>query len=257
MKKIVSLLLVLVLSGCKSDMTYGVYIGSDEVNDIDEKNIVVIDAQNFSSDEIETIHQKADTVYSYLNVGSLEEFRDYYDDFKDITLSSYDNWDGEYWIDVSNSKWQSYVIDTLAKELLDKGCDGLFLDNFDIYYEYQSDEIYEGLYTILKGLNEYNCKIIINGGYEFINKLDDYSLLYGVNQESVLLSVDYDNNTSSMKDESEYAYILDYLNKCKENNLEVFTIEYAFNNNEVIDKVEKINEENGWHLYVAEDLSLK
>ena len=46
-------------------------------------------------------------VYTYLNVGSLEDFRDYYKEYEHLTIGAYENWDEEKWIDVSDKDWQS------------------------------------------------------------------------------------------------------------------------------------------------------
>ena len=37
----------------------------------------------------------------------------------------------EKWVDVSEPKWQSFILDDLAPSILDKGVDGLFIDNVD------------------------------------------------------------------------------------------------------------------------------
>jgi len=42
-------------------------------------------------------------VYGYLNVGALEKERPYYPIFKHLRLAPYDGWDGEYWVDVTDS----------------------------------------------------------------------------------------------------------------------------------------------------------
>ena len=39
---------------------------------------IVIDAQYFTKKDIELLHQNGITVYTYLNIGSVENFREYY-----------------------------------------------------------------------------------------------------------------------------------------------------------------------------------
>ena len=83
---------------------YGVFlnISEDNLYKLYNYDIVVIDAQNFSKKAINVLKSKGITVYSYLNIGSIENFRPYYNNFKNIILKNYENWEEEYWIDISN-----------------------------------------------------------------------------------------------------------------------------------------------------------
>ena len=55
---------------------------------------VVIDAQYFTKNEIAAVQAQGTAVYAYLNIGSVETFREGYDSLKQFTLSAYDNWPG-------------------------------------------------------------------------------------------------------------------------------------------------------------------
>lgn len=48
-----------------------------------------------------------------------------------------------------------------------KGIDVFFLDNADVYYQYHTPEIYQGLMTILHEIHTEHRPIIINGGDTF------------------------------------------------------------------------------------------
>ena len=75
---------------------YGVFLGADPEEDpdcLDEMTSykkIVLDAQCFSDEQIKSLQDSGHTVYSYINIGSLEEYRDYVDDYtkfaKDATL---------------------------------------------------------------------------------------------------------------------------------------------------------------------------
>ena len=94
--------------------------------------------------EIETLkNNNVKEIYSYLNIGSIEDFRSYYDEYSAFTLGEYENWDEEKWIDVSNKEWQEFIskrVDVLSQ----KGIDGFFIDNTDVFYVYPSDVIISG-----------------------------------------------------------------------------------------------------------------
>lgn len=81
---------------------------------------MVIDAQYFSAKDIRTLHKKGVKVYTYLNVGSIENFRDYYKKYEYLTIGTYENWEEEKWVDVSNKDWQKFM-GKLSKKLLKKG----------------------------------------------------------------------------------------------------------------------------------------
>ncbi len=60
------------------------------------------------------------------------------------------------------------ICDEIAGKLIEKGVDGFFVDNCDVYYYYKEESIYQGLVTMLKKLIQYEKKVIINGGDEFV-----------------------------------------------------------------------------------------
>jgi hypothetical protein len=115
---------------------YGVFCGLDpqKIETLYRYNLVIIDAMNFSVQNIADLHAHEVKVYSYLNIGSIETFRDYYNLFKDHTLKDYIGWDEEKWMDVSYRPWQIYVTQTLAPMLRAKWIDGFFVENSDVYY---------------------------------------------------------------------------------------------------------------------------
>lgn len=86
-KRIISVVIICLLfmsacdghySGKETDSgTYGVFIGTDtDLDRLGSFYTVVIDAQYYDADEINAFKDKGHKVYSYINVGSLEEFRD-------------------------------------------------------------------------------------------------------------------------------------------------------------------------------------
>ena len=69
----------------KFSKDYGVYLGvTENLEQFSDTQIVVVDAQYFSADEINSFVADGHKVYSYINVGSLENFRDYYSRFDDL-----------------------------------------------------------------------------------------------------------------------------------------------------------------------------
>ena len=149
---------------------YGVFLGiTDNLAQFGDYEIVVIDAQYFSGEEIERFRNEGHQIYTYLNIGSLEDFRDYYEEYKDISLGEYEHWEEEVWVDVSSRKWQDLILQELVPGLLEKQVDGFFVDNCDVYYEYPEQKILDGLGVIMQELVATGKEVIINSGDCFMD----------------------------------------------------------------------------------------
>lgn len=230
-------LIVFCLTGCRANLApqkeYGVFIGisTDDIFEIKGYETLVIDADFFSKETIERVHQNGNTkVYSYLNIGSIETFREGYDQFEAITLGAYENWPEERWVDVSRPEWQAYLADK-AQALADKGIDGFFLDNADVFYVYNQPEIYQGVLTILQDLRGLGLPIIINGGDVFVSaamdKGDLAGLIDGVNQETVFTSINFRNGTFGRQSAEDRIYLLGYISRCEAFGLRIYLLEYG------------------------------
>lgn len=244
---------------------YGVFIGADKetlntiLDDSGNYEIAVIEGQEFSSDEISGFKVGGRRIYSYINIGSIETFRPYYTDFENDILGKYENWPDEYWIDVSDKRWQDHISETIAEELYEKGIDGFFIDNCDVYYQYPTNEIYGGLINIMERLNEYDIEIIINGGNDFVTQLilDGKSgLIDGVNQEGVFSSIkDYDNDVFVKQDKDETEYFTQYLDMAKKAGLDVYLLEYTTDSG-IAKEVETYCGREGFRYYISCSLGL-
>ncbi|WP_408069875.1 endo alpha-1,4 polygalactosaminidase [Butyrivibrio sp. JL13D10] len=245
---------------------YGVYIGATaeqlhkKLDNDTTIGLAIIDVQNVSAEDVGMLKAHGRRIYSYLNVGSLEDFRDYYDKYSEYTLGEYENWPGEYWVDVSEKAWQDFIVDNVAAEIVLKGADGFFIDNTDVYYLYEHSWIYKGLVNILTRLRDkYNLPIIINGGDSFVTKLMDEGktdLIAGINQESVFSSIlDYEKCEFGENPALDRAYYEEYLGRAKKNGLLVFMIEYT-QDMRLVDKIKEFCQQNGYKCYVTDSLKL-
>ena len=152
---VLCLTIIGVLAGCsiQPSKDYGVFLNvRDDLDDLSDYRTVVIDAQFFTAKDIRDFKAKGHKVLSYINVGSMENDRTYYKDYLGLALGRYEHWENEVWRNVADRKWQSFILNTLAPSLRNKGIDGFFVDNCDVYYYYPTPEIMEGLSVIMKGL---------------------------------------------------------------------------------------------------------
>lgn len=259
-------LALLSLLGTFKDMNkkkdYGVFLGIEktEISKLNDYKTVVIEPSNFSKSDIEQVHKDGKFVYGYLNVGSIEKFRSYYKDFKSLSLGTYENWPDERWIDVTASDWQKFIVQELGKKYADKGIDGFFIDNTDVYYQYPREEIFQGLTSIMKGLRDYKLKIIINGGDPFVSRCIDENIAKdffdGINQECVFTSIDFDNKSYGIQARDETKRYKEYLSKVKKAGLEVYLLEYGAGPS-IQDIIDKYCKQNDFKYYNAESLELK
>lgn len=258
--------LLLLLIGCtpktKLIQKYGVFLGinGDEESKLEPYQIVVIEPSEFTTKQITKLKTSGKTVYGYLNIGALEEYRPYYDDFKDLALGTYEDWPNEKWINVASSTWQNFIVNELAKAYVDMGFDGFFLDNADVYYNFPTQDIFDGLKNILAGLKEYNITLIINGGDTFVSKCMEKdiatSLFDGVNQETVFTNINFENDTYGIQDDTETTYFKNYLSEVKKHGLKVFLLEYGANDS-LSKTIDAYCIKNGFTWYNAKSLELK
>lgn len=214
---------------------YGVFIGAEKEKLLSLSNydVLVIDAELLTAENIDVIHQNGNNeIYSYLNIGSVEDFRSYYEEFLPFTIGEYEDWDNEKWIDVSSEKWQTHIVEA-ADELVDKGVSGLFVDNTDVYYAFHEQKIYNALLDIFNAFTEKGVKVIVNGGdvfiSEVINNCSIPTCINAVNQETVFTSINFDDKSFGENNWENREYFIEYLNVCKQNGMDVFLIEYGAN----------------------------
>jgi len=255
-------LMCVACSASVNDRAYGVFLGvnPEDAERIAGYDIVVIDAQYFTQEEIAQMQQNGTRVYTYLNIGSIETFREGYDSIKDCILSPYDNWPDEYWVDVSRPEWQNFITSE-AKSLAEKGVDGFFLDNTDVYYLYPTDAIYEGLNAILQTLAQYDKPVLINGGDMFVTKTvldadEPNPVITGVNQECVFTNIDFDHGKLIRQDAESTTYYEEYLARCKSAGLDVYLTEYAKRGDRISDTIDSYCKDNGYQYYISPSINL-
>lgn len=245
----------------KKQKDYGVFLSLDssDVKKISEYKTVIIDAQYFSKKDIEYLKRKGCTVYSYINIGSIEVFRDYYEKYSGLSLGDYENWDEEKWMDVSSYAWQKFLV-SLSKKLSDKNIDGFFVDNCDVYYQYPTEEVFEGLTVILKNLMKHKKTVIINGGDTYVTKYQNRygslkDIMTGVNQECVFSKIDFEKKKFTVQEKCDRQYFQNYIEMCKDNELNVYIIEYT-KNRKLINKIKSYCEKKSFHYYISSSIEL-
>ena len=211
---------------------YVVLIGEDSeiIEKLSDIDLLVIDAEYFSQNDIARLRENGiREIYSYINIGSIESFRSYDTDFEKYTLGAYENWPEEKWIDVSAPEWQACTA-SRVDALVQKGVDGFFVDNTDVYYNYPQESIYDGILTILDYMDHTGRKIMLNGGDCFVKKYlttEKNVLIHGVNQENVFTAYDFSKDIYTKNDQSTREYYTEYLDLAMSHGCTAYTLEYA------------------------------
>ena len=241
---------------------YGVFLNADasSLERFKKYDLIVIDAQYFTKKDIESLHQNGTKVYTYLNIGSVENFREYYKTYEKFTIGKYEHWDEEKWVDVSVPAWQKFI-EQLSKKLFEKGVDGFFIDNCDVYYYAPRKSIFEGLTAILQNIMTLKKAVIINGGDTYVTEYRERygavdHIMTGVNQESVWSGIDFDKGTFNEQTRETREYYSKYLEACKADGMEVYLLEYT-TDEKLIQKIKKYCKEKNFHFYISNSLELQ
>lgn len=240
---------------------YGVFLNanSEDINKLKNYDVLVIDGQNFTKQQIKILDKNNGKVISYLNVGSIETFRSYYKNYQDLALKVYDGWEDERWVNVSSPKWEQFII-RKAKELKAKGIQGFFIDNCDVYYHYHNNQIFNGLVNILKQLKKIDSTVIINGGDCFVKEYykrdkDLSKIISGINQETVFSAIDFDHNKKLGKQSQENKkYYQNYIEKFG-NKINIYMLEYT-KDKRLTKDIENYANKHKFKVYIAKSANL-
>ena len=241
---------------------YGVFLNADasSLKQLKNYDLIVIDAQYFTKSDIELLHQNGTKVYTYLNIGSIENFREYYTTYEKLTIGRYEHWDEEKWVDVADPDWQKFM-EQLSQELFEKGVDGFFIDNCDVYYYAPRESIFEGLTAILQNIMTFDKAVIINGGDTYVTEYRERygaidHIMTGVNQESVWSAIDFDKGTFHEQTKETRDYYCNYLEACQADGMDVYLLEYT-TDKKLIQKIKKYCNEHDFHFYISNSLELE
>jgi uncharacterized protein (TIGR01370 family) len=93
-------------------------------------DLVVVDGQQASRAQVAVLRSRGRLVLGYLDVGTIEPGRPWFARARRYRLGFWPDW-GEWFADVSKPGYRRLVL-RVAKGMLAKGFDGLFLDNVDM-----------------------------------------------------------------------------------------------------------------------------
>ena len=114
-------------------------------------DLVVVDGESATGKEVSAIRRSSDgLVLAYLDVGTIEDYRGWYNAAKPYRLDYLGDW-GEWYANVNAAGFRSLILKRVAPRMLAKGFDGLFLDNTDMTETHPAQK--PGMRALVAGLS--------------------------------------------------------------------------------------------------------
>ncbi len=193
-------------------------------------DISIVESGHINSEDIGFQKYKK-KIFAYVSIGEVEKNRSYYQDIKkEWILGENRLWQSKL-VNLSNRDYQNFLIDHVIGSLIEDGYENFFFDTVDSYHllslngklknKYENDIV-----TFLKKLKtKYpNIKIILNRGFEIIDKVHPY--INGVLFESLFCGLD--NKTLAYRDipKNDREWLLAKVEKIQSYNLFVIALDY-------------------------------
>lgn len=244
-------------------MTYKVYLSTKIKAEKLAKGygIIVIEPDDYSSKEIKAIEAKGYTVLGYISVGTIEKERPWFNKYKKYALKRLKDWPNEYFADLTKKEWRNFLV-TKAKGIKNKGCDGWWADNIDVYEYYPSIGMFNGVCSALESIKKLGGYLMINGGSRFLKRAfaTDRSIPYinGYTQEEVFSRIiSYSGKGKFGKQtDNESKYYKSVIELAKKAKIQTFLLEYTRDEKvkESIRKYYSLKKCSGY--YIAKDVNL-
>ena len=189
----------------------------------------------------------------------MEDFRDYYDEYKDLKLGDYENWDEEIWVDVSDPRWQEFIAGKLVPELAGKGIDGFFVDNCDVYYNFPTVDIMNGITYMMLTMVDTGLEVIINGGDCYLDSYCEVGswdkVITGINQETVFSKILWDSDEFGTADPEDHKYFTDYIERYGNLGADIYLLEYT-TDKKLIKEIDDYCNSKGFKYYISDSIEL-
>ena len=221
--------------------------------------IIVIECDDYSDGEIKAIKKKGYTVLGYLSIGTIEKERSFYRRFKKYKKKRLADWPNEFYMDMCVKEWRDFLVNR-ARRLKERGCDGWWLDNLDVYEEYKSRKTFKACHKVLKRMKKLGGYVMVNGGSMwFDDAMDKKKKTYvdGVTQEEVFsLIKDYDGKGKFGKQTKEQGkWYRAYMRRLVKYGMGGFLLEYT-RDDKLKSKIKLFCKKYGMSCCISEDVDL-
>lgn len=209
------------------------YYGSGRLKALERYDLVVVDGgrnldntTDYEASDIAYLKSRGSIVLTYLSVGAAERWRWYWPLVEDSwKIMPVEHWPGEWYIDCREPGWQQLIVYEVVPELLEKGFDGLYLDNLDVAETFKGTA--EGVIQLVRMIRETHPDTILIGqnGLYVMEGICMY--LDGVSKEDVSSTYDWRTHRYMRVPVEESNRILEELDYWRGKGLTIFTLDYA------------------------------
>ncbi|MEE9364021.1 MAG: endo alpha-1,4 polygalactosaminidase [Cellulophaga sp.] len=186
--------------------------------------LVIIETQHYSALEIEIFKSNNETVLGYLSITEVHKSSFFYNEIKEYTIGENKNWGSSY-LDISNVTCREVLFKVISK-MIEKGVDGLFLDNLDNVSQWGNlKEKKEPLISFIKEIKDRNPSLYLmqNSGLFLNNELKKST--NSILVESLLTAYNFETRSYTFRDAALKKKLLKNLKKIT--NKSVYLVEYA------------------------------
>ncbi len=159
--------------------------------DIAGYDLIVVDGEEATRERVAALGAGGAIVLAYLSVGTIERGRSWFPRARRYRLERWDDW-GEWYADVNRPGFRRLIASRVAPAMLDKGFDGLFLDNTDMVATHRRHR--RGMRTLVERLSRLvdarGAYLFTQNGEEEIGPL--LAHFDGWNREDVTATYDFD-----------------------------------------------------------------
>jgi uncharacterized protein (TIGR01370 family) len=190
-------------------------------------DLVVADGEEATPAQIAALHAQGKVVLAYLSVGTIEKWRSWYPQLRRYRLGAWQDWKDEWFAKARAKRYRRVITRKVAPPILDKGFDGLFLDNTDMIETHRKQSKgMRGLVGALSALvDSRGALLFAQNGYEVIGPI--LSHLDGWNREDVSWTYDFDHRRYARQKPREIAAALDELRSLASAGLLVTATDYT------------------------------
>ena len=203
----------------------GVELIPEKIELLKQYNLVILDAENTTSETIQDLRNSGVLVAGYLSVGTIEKGRFWTKAAKPYRLDYWQDWD-EWYADVSAPGYQRLMLKRIIPTLTSKGFDAIFLDNIDLVELYPNQSF--GLSRLIKKIRKkLLSQNIILGTQNSANRLKFISKHFDFwNLEDVSTTYNFQKNRYILKSQPEIQENQESLCFAKSLGIKVFATDY-------------------------------
>lgn len=190
-------------------------------------DFIVLEGAHFDSGDISTLKSQNETVLGYISLGEVNEAVAHFPELKDKTLGKNNLWNSHI-LDLEDVETRAALMSIIANNL-EKGLDGMFLDNIDNYTQFgPTPNKTRFLVSFLQEVKLKYPDIVLmqNAGISILKDTAPYIDL--IAKESIATNYNFTVNKYQLRKEEVFQELVGELQKAqKKFHIPIILIEYA------------------------------